>query len=290
MASLDGLSPSPHSSSGMAQGSSSGTNRSVAPEVYDRAYLLSNNLEGYGDFLGGSLSAIKRKQLDMLDLQPSQSLLEIGMGRGEFLRACAARVAHVTGIDYSRDAWEISRETLRGVPGADLRVADCRALPFASGSFDRVFSGDVIEHMSYDDGVRLLTEALRVLKPGGVLLVHTAPNTLFTHWVYPAARPLLRLIDRATIEALDEHMAVGRNVHVHEYNWFLLRRVARQAGLPASEVWIDSEVLRGGQGHARALSGNPLVRLAGWLGRLGPVRLFLGNDLYLRCHKPAAGA
>jgi ubiquinone/menaquinone biosynthesis C-methylase UbiE len=267
-----------------------GSSRSIAPEVYDRAYLLSNNLEGYRDYLDGSLSPVKRRQLDMLDLQPSHSLLEIGMGRGEFLRECAGRVAQVTGIDYSRDAFDISRETLRGIPDADLRVADSRQLPFASDSFDRVFSGDVIEHMSFDDGVRMLREAFRVLKPGGQLLIHTAPNTLFTHWVYPAAKPLLSLIDRASIEALDQHMAVGRNVHVHEYNWFLLRRVARDAGLHAAQVWIDSEVLRGGQGHARALSGNLLVRLAGWLGKLGPVRLFLGNDLYLRCRKPARSA
>jgi SAM-dependent methyltransferase len=284
MASLDGLLPGPHSSPGMG----STTNRSIAPETYNRAYLLSHNLEGYQDYLAGSLSPIKQKQLELLELDPSRALLEIGMGRGEFLRACARRAGRVTGIDYSRDAWEISRDTLRDVPGADLRVADCRELPFADGSFDRVFSGDVIEHMTRDDGVRMLQEAWRVLRPGGLLLIHTAPNTLFTHWVYPAAKPLLRLIDREAIAALDAHMAVGREVHVHEFNWFRLRGIARDAGLHNADVWLDSEVLRGGQGHARTLSRNPLVRAAGWLGRLGPVRLFLGNDLYLRCRKPAS--
>lgn len=260
--------------------------RRVDPEVYDRDYLLSENTEGFEDFRRGGLSHVKEQQLDQLELAPGVSLLEVGVGRGEFLLHCARRGAAVTGIDYSSDAVEISRETLAEFPAADLRIADCRQLPFEDDRFDRVYSGDVLEHQDFDDGVTMLREMRRVLKPGGLLLLHTAPNTFFTRGVYPLARPLLRRIDPATIEALEGHLAVNRGVHVHEYNLFSLRRVAREAGLEGALVSIGSDVLRSARHrHTEALSRHPLVRLAGALGRLAPFRLFLGNDLYLSYRK-----
>ena len=84
-------------------------------------------------------------------------------------------------------------------------------------------------------------------------------------------------------------MAVNRTVHVHEYNPFTLRRVARAAGLRGARVWIGADVLRSAQHrHTANLSAHPLVRLAGALGRLAPVRFLLGNDLFLEYKKPAS--
>lgn len=264
-------------------------NATIPPETYDRGYLLSDSLEGYEDYLRGGLSPIKAKQLDMLALDPSVALLEVGFGRGEFLRHCAARCREATGVDYSADAGEIAARTLAGVPNARAFVADCRELPFPDGAFDRVYSGDVIEHLSYADGVRMLREAWRVLAPGGVLLVHTSPNAAFMRVTYPLARGLLRAIDAGTVARLDAHLAAGRSVHLHEFSLRSLRRAAREAGLPRAETWIDPDLLRGGATwHARALGRNPLVRLAAALSGLAPVRYLLGNDLFLRCAKPAA--
>lgn len=260
---------------------------SIPPETYSREYLLSASLEGYEEYLRGGLSGIKRKQLDMLALGPQVSLLEIGFGRGEFLRHCAACCEQVSGVDYSTDACDIARETLREVPNAEVQVADCRALPFASDSFDRVYSGDVIEHMSYLDGQLMLREAWRVLKPGGFLLIHTSPNSIFMRYVYPLAKIVLRAVNAESVRRLDSHLEVGKHVHLFEFNLLTLRRIARDAGLPSAETWIDSDLLRSGTTwHTRALLDNPAVRLVGTLGRIGAVRFFLGNDLYLRCHKP----
>lgn len=260
---------------------------SVPPEVYDRDYLLSTKLEGYEAFLEGRLSPIKARQFEMLALDSTVSMLEIGFGRGEFLRHCAARCHRATGIDYSADAVAIGRQTLAAVANAEVRQADCRALPFADDAFDRVYSGDVIEHLSYADGALMLREAWRVLRPGGFLLIHTAPNALFMRYVWPLARVALGLIDRAGVRRLDEHFAVGRRVHVHEYSLASLRRLAGECGLHAAEAWIDPDLTRGGATwHTQAYGKNPLFRAASALGGLGPVRLLLGNDLYLRCAKP----
>lgn len=262
------------------------TKRQISADRYDREYLLSDNTEGYQEFQSGGLSYVKQLQLEELELTPGLLLLEVGFGRGEFLRHCAERGAVVSGIDYSPDALDIARRTLAKFPEADLRVADCKDLPFDADSFDRVYSGDVLEHQDTEDGVKMLREMYRVLRPGGFLFVHTAPNTVFTRLVLPLVKPLLRAIDAGAVEILDEHMKINETVHVHEYNLLSLRRVARRAGLEGSESWISSDILRSSRHrHTRALAQSRLVRWAGGLGRIGAIRFLLGNDLYLRVRK-----
>jgi len=268
------------------------TPRIAASEVGDREYLLSDHIEGFSEYQQGSLSHIKQVQLDLLRLHPGLRLLDVGFGRGEFLRRCAERGAMITGIDSSEAALEIGRATLRDWPEADLRRADCRQLPFDSNAFDCVYSGDVIEHQSLMDGVTMLREMHRVLRPGGLLLLHTSPNAIFTSFVYPLARPLLLWISGAeATQVLEEHLAVNRRVHVHEYDRLSLRKAARLAGLSNAEVWIGADILRSFQHrHTRQLSSSRLARAAARMGRFALVRFFLGNDLFLRAVKPDAAS
>ncbi len=51
-------------------------------------------------------------------------------------------------------------------------VADCHHLPFADAVFDAVIALNAFEH--YRDPRRAATEILRVLRPGGRVLIHTA--------------------------------------------------------------------------------------------------------------------
>ena len=57
--------------------------------------------------------------------------------------------------------------------------ADATGLPFADDTFDAVTMFDVLEHV--EDDMLAMTEALRVLRPSGFLLV-TSPNE---HWRFP---------------------------------------------------------------------------------------------------------
>jgi predicted SAM-dependent methyltransferase len=49
--------------------------------------------------------------------------------------------------------------------------------PLEDGSFHYVFSEHVIEHLSYDDGMKMLSESYRILAPGGKIRIAT-PNLL----------------------------------------------------------------------------------------------------------------
>lgn len=90
-------------------------------------------------------------------------LLDVGFGRGDFLRAFARRGMQVAGVDQSESALSEC---------ADLEVKPCVAgrepLPFADSSFDVVFHKSLLEHL--DDPERLMDETMRVLKPGGRLI------------------------------------------------------------------------------------------------------------------------
>lgn len=56
-------------------------------------------------------------------------------------------------------------------PRAQLIVNICRPLPFPADFLDRIHSEHVLEHVTYDCGVRFLREARRVLSPGGVIRI-----------------------------------------------------------------------------------------------------------------------
>src|SRR2546428_8306301 len=64
-----------------------------------------------------------------------------------------------------------------GVPAAAARVqtvsADAEALPYRDESFDAVAATEVLEHV--DEPGRMLSEATRVLRPGGRFFM-TTPN------------------------------------------------------------------------------------------------------------------
>lgn len=97
-------------------------------------------------------------------------LLEVGCGIGTDLLRFARGGARVTGVDLSRTAIELARQNFalhELVPDA-LEVADGEALPFDSSSFDVVYGHGVLQYTA--DAARLVAEAHRVLKPGGVAI------------------------------------------------------------------------------------------------------------------------
>lgn len=103
----------------------------------------------------------------------SGKVLDIGCGRG-FLLARVAKKAELGtefyGLDISPKLCEISKENN---PGATIVCGDAEHLPFPDNMFDTVFMTEALEHML--DYNLALSEAGRVLKPGGTFIV-TVPN------------------------------------------------------------------------------------------------------------------
>ncbi len=93
---------------------------------------------------------------------PGRRVLDICCGHGNLSAAIAATGAEVTGLDFSPAMLDLAR---RRAPGVTLVEGDCAALPFEDASFDAATCGFAIMHVP--DATRLLSEARRVLRPGG---------------------------------------------------------------------------------------------------------------------------
>ena len=107
-----------------------------------------------------------------------QELLDVGCSWGRWSMAAAAKGYRVTGIDPSLGALLAAKRVSRQL-GHEIRFvcADARALPFASNSFDRVFSYSVIQHLSVPDAETAFDQMARVLRPEGHFLVQMAHRT-----------------------------------------------------------------------------------------------------------------
>jgi SAM-dependent methyltransferase len=113
----------------------------------------------------------RRRALLLGELRPGERVLDLGCGAGRFVAALLGAGADAVGVELAPAALERAR---RNVPGADLRLLEPDgSLPLGHGEVDLVWCSEVLEHVP--DTVALLTEARRVLKRGGRLLV-TVPD------------------------------------------------------------------------------------------------------------------
>ncbi len=126
-----------------------------------------------------------------LDLRGDEHVLDLGCGRGLVLLEVARHLdrGEAVGIDlwHAADqsgnarAATLANAQAEGVAGRiALRTGDIRDLPFADNSFDLVVSSLVIHNLRLEkDRIRTLQEAVRVLRPGGRLLVADFRQTRF---------------------------------------------------------------------------------------------------------------
>ncbi len=114
-----------------------------------------------------------RELCDLLEDEPTGSILEIGTGRGDVLNACLPFKLKY-GTDISSEALELHKREY-GNNNHILHDADSAALPFKDKQFDFVLLCDILEHV--EDPVKLLREAGRVGK--NVFLKIPVENALF---------------------------------------------------------------------------------------------------------------
>jgi SAM-dependent methyltransferase len=127
---------------------------------------------------------------------PADRVVDLGCGSGRALLWNRDWQAQAVGIDISPFFAHESRQQV------DLLLGDLRRLPFADGTFTKGYSLDVLEHLSPDALRGMLTEAARVIAPGGELFVYThvrknAPIAAGLRWINALARRLegMGLID-----------------------------------------------------------------------------------------------
>jgi SAM-dependent methyltransferase len=99
--------------------------------------------------------------------------LELGCGAGRMTRHVAPRVGRLVAVDVSAAMLSIARRRLAAFPQVEYLETDGRSLRgVADGTIDLVFSAHVLQHVPRTVAAAYVAEALRVLRPGGTLLVH----------------------------------------------------------------------------------------------------------------------
>ena len=125
------------------------------------------------------------------------SLLDAGCGTGNYTAALAPRLARVTAIDMSDGMLQVARRKTAGLSAERVRFlkGDITKIPLLDQSFDAIVFNQVLHHLEggydpdYNGHARALSEAYRLLRPGGVLVVNACTHDQLRQgfWYYRLA-------------------------------------------------------------------------------------------------------
>lgn len=167
-------------------------------------------------------------------------LLEVGCGEGANIHYLqnVAPISSLQGVDFSRKKLCFASRHTAG----SYMCADALALPYKGDSFDVVLCRDILHHVDFNRP-GLVENALRVLKPGGTLIIlesngKTLLNRIF-QILYPVERGM-RNSSPESLEALLRSYQCEHEMHFVECS-FLIRAVGFVVGWPRMS-WIVQPV------------------------------------------------
>ncbi|MFL6240877.1 MAG: methyltransferase domain-containing protein [Actinomycetes bacterium] len=141
-------------------------------------------------------------------------LLDVACGGGLLAPHVAERGYRHVGVDLSPTATRVARDH-----GVEAVRGDALRLPFDDAAFDVVVAGEVLEHVS--DHERAVSEACRVLRAGGTLVIDTIAATWW---------------GRFLSVTVGEHIPAGPPRRLHDPALFVdrerLRDAAARNGVP----------------------------------------------------------
>jgi ubiquinone/menaquinone biosynthesis C-methylase UbiE/DNA-binding transcriptional ArsR family regulator len=108
---------------------------------------------------------------------PIDALVDLGTGTGRMLELLAPFAARAVGIDQSPQMLALARVRIEraGLRHVQLRQGDIYAVPVKGDVYDLAVMHQVLHYL--DDPMRAIREAVRILRPGGrLLIVDFAPH------------------------------------------------------------------------------------------------------------------
>jgi SAM-dependent methyltransferase len=160
----------------------------------------------------------------------AREVLDIGCGRGALARLLVSEGLAVTGIDPAPHAIAAAQEK---VPEAQFTVAGAEALPFDPGQFDACVFLNSLHHVPVPLMGQALQEALRVLRPGGeVIVVEPLAEGPFFEVMRPVEDETE--IRRAAMAAIDAICSAGAATGPAPETW------SRPTPVADTEAFIDT--------------------------------------------------
>lgn len=178
-------------------------------EHYADAYEASTN-SGY------SFRIRQQRVVEMFD-QPGGKVLDVGCGPGVMVNELVRRRGcELWGIDIAPEMIRDAERRFAGEPRAHFAVGAIEKLQFPDSFFDAVVCMGVVEYI--DDDVVAIREMLRVLRPGGTLIVTVpharSPYRIWNRFVWG---PVSKLLYPALARVSRRFAALAKSVHHREY-------------------------------------------------------------------------
>lgn len=165
----------------------------VNPDLYSKKYFISDN-EGWREYEMGLDDNIHPKfAMAMKIANPGKGdcVLDIGCGRGELIYYCAKKGAKVLGIDYSKNAIDISKETIKRLPVNIQHLGKAEIGEVCNYDFREkynvIFMIEIIEHMHNWQLTEAFKKIYAILKDDGKLIIMT-PNYYYEKFLSPIKR------------------------------------------------------------------------------------------------------
>lgn len=228
--------------------------------------------------------------INMTNIKKTSKILDVGCGPGELLKSLKNKRCELHGVDISESMIDIAHQNLisNRKYGVCLSVGDITDLKYEDEYFDIVIAAGVVEYQ--DDFDKSISELIRVLKPGGVLIFNVTNKYGYIHCIYPISYFLKNFIltkniaqfvkkyvfrkgDLANIPKRNTHSAnfinkkmKKANMNIIDFKFFhfsvlpspiclLLGRLNDMSGL-----WLENRL--NGRNISRFLAGGYLVCLS----------------------------
>ncbi|MCX6322171.1 MAG: class I SAM-dependent methyltransferase [Bacteroidia bacterium] len=209
--------------------------------LYTESYFL-NDATGHDEFINfdGKFEQLIdkfRMVINSLNLHQSDSLLDIGCGRGELVIYHALNGGKATGVDFSDEAIKLANAKAGKLKADCLFHINSFEKIDEEIKFDRIISIDFIEHISVEEGKAFFKKCYNLLKPGGRLVVYTYPNTIRRRFGYKLIR-IFSIIKRKSLpkrepDTISDHY---KQYHLNEQSYFSLKNGALNEGFTKVRV------------------------------------------------------
>ena len=255
------------------------TERFVDSKVYDENYYYYNLPKEMHDAPYENLPGRILEIFKMREVEPGMRVLDIGMGRGELCVYAVRRGGEAWGIDYSEVAVKIAEKYKINLPDdiqskIHYQQGNAKALEFSDNFFDLITMTDVVEHLYPEELEKAFNEIKRVLKPGGRLLLQTAPNRWYTqygYWIYYLFR---KLNDNSTVaHPRDE---INEIVHVNEQSVPQLKSMLKKIKFKDFKISLR---------HPPLQTKNPIRKFGYMIFYKSPLKYILSHGIFAWAEK-----
>ena len=163
---------------------------------------------GRGDEMEEHHSDITEQTLELMDLQPSDRILDLGCGTGWASRRMArvATAGEVVGLDVADEMLRRAAQASSGIQNVRCVWGSAEKIPAQDNSFTKVLSVESFYY--YADQGKALDELRRVLAPGGrlfILINLYKDNHYSLRWVSELKVPVQALSEAEYLTMLRQH-------------------------------------------------------------------------------------